>query len=72
MSIGWSAPRMYFSSSTLVLARLTYVAGFVLGAGTASERLVDLDFQRERFMSEADRQDLAAELAAPRGPEGPP
>jgi hypothetical protein len=48
------------------------LAGYALGAGSASKRLVDLDFRRERFVSEADRQDLAAELAASAGPEGAP
>jgi hypothetical protein len=40
------------------------LAGYALGAGTASERLVDLDFRRERFISQADRHMLAAERTA--------
>jgi len=48
------------------------LAGYALGAGTASQRLVDLDFRRERFISKADRQDLAAYPAAAGGPEGMP
>jgi hypothetical protein len=46
--------------------------GYALGAGAAPERLVDLDFRRERFMCAADRQELAAEAAAAARPEGAP
>ncbi len=38
------------------------VAGYAVGAGNTSQKLADLDFRRERFMSEADRRDLAGLL----------
>jgi hypothetical protein len=46
------------------------LAGYVPGAGTASERPVNLGFRRERFTSEADRQDLLAQRSVLRGLEG--
>jgi hypothetical protein len=46
--------------------------GYALGAGAAPERLVDLDFHRERFLSATDRREFAPEPAAQGNPEGAP
>jgi hypothetical protein len=41
--------------------------GYAFGVGRASQKLVDMDFRRERFMSEADRRELELEEAAEGG-----
>jgi Glycosyl transferase family 2 len=47
-------------------------AGYALGAGTAPDRLVDLDFRRERFMSAADRREFGRAPAAEGDASGAP